>query len=126
MPDYEDLIRSPYESESKWFKQNPHVGGYADFKTGSIVMNPHSKLSDVEKKGVMTNEYSRLIMRKHNLLPPFQLTPEQREAFKGYGDERSQRETIVGRIISGDPSALNITQEQKEFADYVKGLFNRK
>ena len=121
----EELLRDPYESEHKYFKSNPHVGGYADFKTGSIVMNPYSKLSDEEKKGVMTNEYSRLIMRQNDLLPPFELTPEQKEAFKGYGDDRSQRETVVGRIISGDPSALNVTEEQKEFAEYVKRYFKK-
>ncbi len=29
------------------------------------------------------------------------------------------KETIVGRILSGDPSALNYTPEQKLFADTV-------
>ena len=41
------------------------------------------------------------------LVPTFALTPSQQSALAGYGggDERAQRETIVGRIISGDPSA---------------------
>ena len=121
----EEFLREPYESEHRYFKANPHVGGMADFKTGSIVINPYSKLSDEEKKGVMINEYSRLIMRQNDLLPPFKLTPEQKEAFKDYGDDRSQRETVVGRIISGDPSALNATPEQKEFAEYIKKYFKK-
>jgi len=122
------ILREPSESENEWFKNNSNVGGMADFESGTVVLNPFSKLSDPEKQAVVKNETARLAMRKNNLVPEFQLTPEQEVSFRDYGggDELAKRETIVGRIISGDPSALNVTPEQKAFADKVSSLMGPK
>lgn len=116
------MLRQPSDSEHEYFNRNPHVGGYADFESGTIVLNPYSKLSQDEKNAVAMNEYARLTMRNSSLQPQFDLTPRQTEAFKDYGNGNplAQRENIIGRIISNDPSALDITDEQKEFAQKVK------
>lgn len=116
-----NLLREPSVSEHDFYKANPHVAGMADFEGNSITVNPYSNLSDVEKHGVIRNEHARLIMRNNNLIPDFDVTPEQQQAFKNYGggDPLAMRETIVGRILSGDKSALNYTPQQKEFADKV-------
>jgi hypothetical protein len=120
--DPSEVMRNPSDTELEYFRANPHVGGMADFNSGSILINPHSKLSAKEKASVALNETARLVMRKHNLAPNFQLTPQQQQAFAQYGngDELAKKETIIGRIISGDPSALDVTPEQKAFAEKVK------
>jgi len=119
-------IREVSQDEDRWFKKNPKVGGMADFNSGTIVLNPYSTLSEPEKQAVAKNEFARLTMRQNNMVPNFELTDKQKEAFKKYGggDELAQKETIVGRIISGDPSALDVTQEQKEFASKVSSAMS--
>jgi lysozyme len=112
--------REPHQSELDYFSQNKNVGGMAT-EDGKVIINPYTNLSDKEKKAVAMNEYSRLEMWKGKR-PTFELTPEQRETFKDYGSEQDIRETVVGRIVSGDPSAGNITPEQKDFAT---NLFNK-
>ncbi len=62
------------------------------------------------------NEAVRLKMRESNYTPKFAVTPEQRASFKGTpyaNDESAMKQTILARIASGDPSALNVTPEQK-------------
>ena len=117
-----EIIREPSSTELEYYKANPHVGGMADFDSGTITINPYSSLSDIEKQAVVNNEHARLIMKKNNLIPKFDLTPEQVKSFSGYGggNEQAIKETIIGRIISGDPSALNYTPKQKSFADTVR------
>ncbi|MFA6509928.1 MAG: hypothetical protein WCV62_05685 [Candidatus Peribacteraceae bacterium] len=114
--------RKPSSSENDYFAGNPGVAGMADFESNTVVLNPYSKLSDKEKNAVIRNEQARLVMKKKNLSPSFDLTPEQEKSFADYGvgDKQAIRETIVGRIISGDPSALNVTPEQKAFAETVR------
>ena len=116
------IERKPSDSEKYFFLKHPEVGGYADFDSSTIVMNPFSKLKETEKAAVRLNEYTRVVMKNRKLVPDFQMTPKQIDAFKNYGDENSQRETIVGRILSGDPSALDITDEQVEFVEKMKQL----
>ena len=114
-------VRKPYESELDYFKKNPAVSGMADFSSGSVVMSPYSKLSENEKEFVVRNEKARLFMRESGMSPEFKLTQEQQRLFKDYGggDELAQRETIVGRILSGDPSAGGVTKEQSDFAEQI-------
>ena len=114
------MVRSPVDEELKWFKTRPKVAGRADPDSGMVVLNPYSKLSKKEQEGVIQNEIARLAMWQNNIVPDFDLTPEQNVAFRDYGDDLAQRETIVGRIISGDPSALNATPEQIKWANEVK------
>lgn len=114
--------REPSDSEDKFFKNNIGVAGRADFESNTIVLNPYTKLNYEQQRAVMKNEASRLAIRENKLIPSFSITDEQTKQFENYGDENSIRETIVGRIVSGDPSALNITPEQEEFAEKIKKL----
>ena len=136
--DYDRILRTPiplrkrlYPLENKYFSRNPNVAGMAA-EDNSVILNPDSRLSDQEKAAVVQNEKARIFMRKSGILPDFSLTDEQQNAFKNYGNSEDIRQTLVGRIISGDPSALNATQEQRDFAqiiklylDYIEGLQNK-
>jgi hypothetical protein len=104
-----------YQSELDFFKQNPHVTGMAA-EDDSVILNPFSNLSEEEKNAVVMNEIARVIMRKENYTPEFSLTPKQKSAFANYGSEDEQKRTVMGRIISGDPSAFDVTNEQKQIA----------
>ena len=100
-------VRQPFDSELKYFQENPKTAGMAT-EDNRIIMNPYSKLDDKQKKAVMTNEASRLHMRSMNIRPNFELTPQQVESFKGSpyeNDPDAMKQTIVGRIISKDNSA---------------------
>jgi hypothetical protein len=99
---------------------------------GLIILNPYSPLSPEEKRAVAMNEAARLKMRSGDVgRPNFEMTPDQRDFFQTirrgspYGAEQDIRETIVGRIISGDPSAGNVTQQQRDYAEKVRGLLGR-
>lgn len=118
------LLRTPVGDEDGYFKSNPHVGGMADFQSGKIVLNPYSKLSDDEKNAVAMNEWARLLMRQNKITPNFEITPAQQKAFGSYGggDPLAIKETIVGRIVSGDPSALDATPQQHQIAEQIKKL----
>jgi hypothetical protein len=117
-PEENGLLRTPTRSEDSYFSRNPNVSGMAT-SDNKVILNPYSKLTDIEKQAVIKNETARIIMRTTDLKPTFALTKEQSLKFKGYGSKQNIRETIVGRIISGDPSALNITDEQQNFANQV-------
>lgn len=110
-------MRQPYASELEFFKANPHVGGMAA-EDNAVILNPHSPLTDPQKRAVAVNEAARVVMRKEaRLRPDFDLTPEQAKAFANYGSPDDQKATIAARIFSGDDSALNVTPEQKAFVD---------
>ena len=109
-----------YPGEDEYFKANPNVGGMAA-EDNQVIINPYSPLSDEEKEAVRMNEVARLAMRNGYKRPTFDLTPEQQESFKDYStDEQDIRETIIGRILSGDPSAKNVTPEQKKYAEELQ------
>jgi hypothetical protein len=112
--------RQPSESEVDYFTKNPGVSGMADFDSGTTILNPLSELSDEEKDSVLLNEFIRIMMRERGLEPDFDLTEKQASKFKDYGDSRSKKETVIGRILSGDPSALDVTDQQRSFAETVK------
>lgn len=114
------LMREPTASENKFFKDNPNVGGMAA-ADNKVILNPYSKLSPTEKEAVALNETGRIYMRKGIIeKPSFELTPEQKKAFKDYGSEDDIRQTIAARIMSGDPSAINPTKEQKVYAEQLR------
>ena len=97
---------------------------------GKIVMNPYSKLSDGEKKAVAENEGLRLWMRENDFNPTFTVTPKQRESFKGteYGkpeNENFLKQTILARILTGDKSAGDYTEEQASWAEKLRSATNR-
>lgn len=115
-------VRAPYQSELAYFRNNPHVGGMAA-EDNSIIINPFSTLSDAEKNAVKMNEAARIYMRSRGMQQPaFNLTPEQSNAFASYGPIEAQRQTITGRLISGDPSALTATPEQSAYAKFLKDM----
>lgn len=116
------LEREPYTSEVEFFKQNPRTAGMAT-EDNQVIVNPYSNLSEIERKALIKNETSRVLMRNmpSNERPSFSITPEQRSAFKNYGSEQDIRETIAARILSGDPSAGAATQEQMAFASSLEG-----
>lgn len=108
-----------YPGEDEYFRKNPHVAGMAA-EDDKIIMNPYSKLSDVEKQAVMVNEAARVHMRRNFDAPTFTLTPEQEQMFGSYSTNPVDiRSTLAARILSGDPSAGKATPEQVE---YVKRL----
>ena len=112
-------VRSPYQGESEYFRANPTVSGMAT-EDGKIIFNPHSE--GVNRDAVGRNEAVRLWLRQNNVDPEFSVTREQAERFRGTPYENNPRglkSTILGRIISGDPSSGNATDEQKAFAESV-------
>jgi len=113
-------VRSPLGGEDRFFKANPHVGGMADFSTGTVVLNPYSKLSPEEQQAVVQNERTRLFLHSVQL-PAFGMTSEQQQNLGGYSpNQQDVRDTIIGRIVSGDPSAGRPTPEQERLARYAR------
>jgi len=121
-------VRDATDSELKFFKSAPDTAGYAA-EDGYIVLNPISKLTKAQKVSVAQNEAARLWMRENNFDPKVKLTQEQIESFIGTpyeGNSTALRQTIISRIISGDPSAGNVTDEQKAHAEWIRSrLINR-
>lgn len=120
---YGYAVRNPYKSEDVWFALNPKVTGMAS-EDGRIVLNPYSGLSDENKAAVAKNEAIRLFMRQNNVDPQFKVTPEQMKSFAGTeygkkGNEGFMRQTLVSRILTGDPSAGNATEEQRKAAQSI-------
>jgi hypothetical protein len=125
MDDFSALLRQPYSGEMDYFRQNPRVGGMAT-EDGRVILNPFSPLQPHEKAAVLRNEAARLAMRDMPTAPG--LTPDQRQYLStaaggqpyGGGNNTAQRETVIGRLISGDPSAGNATPVQRSYADQVR------
>lgn len=122
-------IREPYMGELDYFQTNPSVTGMAT-QDGAIILNPFSNLKNSERKAVLVNEAARLYMRENDIIPDFEITPEQRNQFTNtpYAkDELLLKRTIAARILSGDPSAGEITLEQRRWVEHLqKGLKTHK
>ena len=115
-------IRKPFAGEDKFFKGRPDVGGMAA-EDGKIVLNPYSSLKEQEKMQVAKNEAIRLWIRDNKPELPFEVTKEQSKAFSKteYGSNpQALKETIVARVLTGDPSAM-ATPEQQSFANKLMG-----
>lgn len=118
-----ELLRDPYASELEYFKKNPSVAGMAT-EDDRVILNPYSG-PGINKDAVIKNESVRIFMKKNKIVPDFSLTTQQLNKFKGTEYEKNELElkrSIVARILSGDPSAGDVTQEQRKYADYVKHL----
>jgi hypothetical protein len=118
---YGYAVRQPYKSEDAFFALNTKVAGMAA-EDGRIVLNPYSGLKYEEQLGVAKNEAIRLFMRDNKIDPQFKVTPEQMKAFQGtaYGtNEPALRQTLVSRILTNDPSAGNVTDEQRKAAQSI-------
>jgi hypothetical protein len=108
-------IRPPYPGEDEFFWLHPTVAGMAG-EDGQVTLNPHSSLSDAEKMGVARNEAIRLHQREHGLDYSFPLTDSQAQSLMGSAyenDPAAARQTVVARIMSGDPSAGKPTFDQR-------------
>jgi hypothetical protein len=123
-PDLSHLMREPYPGELEYFRKSPHVGGMAT-EDGRIILNPYSPLQPHEKASVVQNEAARLAM--HGMAQPPMMNKQQSgylataDGGKPYGggNDRAQRETIIGRALSGDPSAGQLSPEQTAYAAEV-------
>jgi len=119
-----------YPGEDEFFKQNPGTTGMAA-EDNRVILNPYSGRSTQERDSVTTNEQARILMRTGKApKPDFDITDEQKKAFKGTAyekDEQAMRETLAARILSGDPSAGKPTRQQSEFVSkYLAPKFGRK
>lgn len=120
--------RKPSESELAYFKSAPHVGGMMseDPDDDQYVMNPYSTLSDDQKNAVRLNEQARIYMRRHGS-PGFQLTGPQEDYlnttdYKGASPE-ARAATIAARLLTGDTSAQEPTEDQKAYVAKLRRLF---
>lgn len=114
--------RAPFEGETEFFKSRPEVAGMAA-EDGQIVMNPQATLSPVEMQAVRRNEALRLHMRQNPMPMEFEPTAQQKEFFAGteYGsDPQAARETILARILTGDPSVGTPSSEQLDIAKALR------
>jgi hypothetical protein len=120
--------RTPSESERQFFMENITVAGMAteDMK---IIFNPYRQLTPKQQRSVGENEAARLFMREQQYPFDFDVTPQQRGPFEAMDSPYAKPEnlyhlqsTILGRILSGDPSAGDITPEQQAWADKILPL----
>jgi len=117
-------MRKPYQSELDFFKKRKEVAGMAT-EDDAIILNPFSDLDDQQKGAVAKNEAIRLWLRKNNVQPKFNVTPEQYKTFLGteYANSKDQtpmQHTILARILTGDRSAGKPTEMQMQWANWVK------
>ena len=122
-----DVLRKElYPGESLYFHNNPNVAGMAS-ESGHVILNPNSP-EGVNKDAVYQNELARLYMRGQipgmdQVRPAGDLTPEQMQGLPtSYqtAPVQDQRETIVARQFSGDPSGGVPTGDQKAFVDAMR------
>lgn len=111
--------REPWPSESEFFKTRPGVAGMAT-EDDCVVLDPYSDLAECEREAVLLNESARVFMRRSGLCPTFALSAAQESFFANYGPTDSIKATIAARILSGDPSALEPTNEQLAFVRELK------
>jgi hypothetical protein len=117
-------LRRANKEETLWFEANRNISGYAS-NDRFIVISPFSTLNEKEIEGVCVNEAIRLFMWEHQINPQIELTQKQINYFKGTAYENKDNEskqTIIARIISGDPSALDYTDNQKNVANEIYKL----
>ena len=114
--------RKPYPGELEYFKANPHVAGMAT-EDNAITLNPFSLLTTRGKEAVKKNEGIRLLLRRDKVDIPFALTSQQASVFGQYGSPTDIRHTILGRALSGDPSAGELTPEQQGIVKQLKARY---
>jgi hypothetical protein len=130
-PIYSYPERDLYPSEDEFLKENTHVGGMAA-EDDHVIINPYSPLPKEMKDLVRINETARLAMRNGYPRPTFDLTPKQKEFYstiqngKPYSEDLQDiRETIAARIMTGDDSAQDYTEEQQVYADKLADVLER-
>jgi hypothetical protein len=132
-------VVSPDAESLKYFKDNPNVTGWAygagmndsDPKSPRVVMlNPYSKIEKKNQQYVIDNERLRHFMDEKKYNPSFKPTQEQLSFFKGaeYGkpeNEKFLKQTLIARIITGDESAGNFTDEQSKEANKIVSQYKK-
>jgi hypothetical protein len=119
-------VRKPYKSEDAFFLLNPGTTGMAA-EDRRIVLNPYSGLKYEQQLAVAKNEAIRLFMRESQIDPQFKVTSEQMKSFQGTAyatNEPALRQTLVSRILTNDPSAGNVTDEQRKAAQSIMQQLN--
>ena len=115
-------LRVPYKSELEFFEKNPNVSGMAT-EDGKIILNKFSKLTPQEFQSVAVNEGARLMMKGNE--PDFDVPDYQRKYFAETpyeGKDPELKATIAARILSGDPSVKDPTEEQLKYVQMLKKL----
>jgi hypothetical protein len=116
-------MRDPYESELKYFMQNPNVAGMAT-EDNKVILNRYSNLSADEYQAVAINESARVLMRNPKYMPDFDLTTEQVRNLDTTdyrtASEQDRMATIAARILSGDPSGGTPTTAQMMFVKELR------
>ena len=115
-------IRQPFDTELEFFKKRPEVAGMAT-EDNKIILNPFSSNTPEEQQSVAQNEALRLFMNQNNVAPDFSLTKEQKSMFKGSEyetNEQAAKQSILARYLTNDPSAGNLTKEQKDYANALR------
>ena len=108
-----------YPGEDSYFNNNPNVTGMAT-ELDDVILNPYSQ--GVNRDAVARNEAFRLLLRRNNVAPGFDLTDDQRKAFAGTSyanNDDALKATISARIYSGDPSAKATPAQQKWVDEFV-------
>jgi hypothetical protein len=114
--------------EEEYFKANPHVAGMAA-DDDKIITNPYSKLNKDEMRLLMMNEAALVHMRTGLVeRPNFDVTQEQLNRPLGGGklmkdysqDPNDIKQTIAARILTGDPSAGEVTPAQQEYVSRLR------
>ena len=106
-----------YPGEDSFFQGNPFVGGMAA-EDSSVILNPYSSLGSQELDAVALNEAMRLFQQDNNFHPNINLTPNQKQFFKGtpYENSPQVKNTMMSRILTNDPSAGDTTLRQRKEA----------
>lgn len=124
-------VRPPFKTELEFFKGRPEVAGMAA-EDDKIVLNPFSPLSKKELNAVAQNEALRIYMRQNQINPSFDLTQTQQKMFEDTeyaSDPIAAKQSILARILSGDPSAkgasLDQTIEAQKLQDQIMQMMKK-
>lgn len=118
------LLRDLYDTEKDYFRNHPEVAGMAT-EDDRVIFNPYSNVHPKYSDNIYKNEASRILMRNSEDRPSYDLTEQQKQAFKDYGSDQDIRETIAARAFSGDSSSGDLTQEQQEYLKKLSNLYFR-
>lgn len=125
-----DLLRDPFQGELDFFNKNKNVTGMAT-EDNKIILNPYSNLSEKQKDAVIKNEAARILIRSGKIEKPnFELTEDQFKFLENTpyknASEDDRRATIAARLLTGDISGQNATEEQMSYVSKLSDLFKEK